>query len=164
MAEQTPLRVLVNISDKNKHWEQSWSASEDICPVALEVLEDNHLLKHIRQLKPRLLAKQKWETRAFLVFDISNTFYDPAMGHLLEKNKLPVSIIRLGQTVQAYPANLPTQNQVNRDIARAHNDNGINSLPPYRYGLHLRSTIIPQPTRPIITSLTSCALCSCQQI
>lgn len=51
MEEQTPLRVLVIISDKNKYWEQSWSASEDICRVALEVLEDNHLLEHIRQLK-----------------------------------------------------------------------------------------------------------------
>ena len=131
MSEQTPLRVLVIISDKNKYWDQSWSASEDACLVALEVLQDNHLLKHIRQLKPRLLAKQKWETRVFLVFGISNTSYNPAMGHLPEHNKLPVLIVRLGQTLLAYSANLPTQNQVNRDIARAHNDNGINSLPPF---------------------------------
>jgi hypothetical protein len=129
MAEQTPLRVLVIISTKNKHWEQSWSASEDTCLVALEVLEDNHLLKYSRQLKPKLLAKQKWGTRVFLVFDISNPSYDPATGHLPEQNKLPVSIVRLGQSVQAYPANPPTQNQVNRDIAQAHNANGIDSLP-----------------------------------
>jgi hypothetical protein len=125
MAEQTPLRVLVIISGKNKYWEQSWSASEDICRVALGVLEDKHLQKHIRQLKPRLLAKQKWGTRVFLVFDISDTSYDPALKHLPEQNKLPVSIVRLGQRVQAYPANLY------RDIARAHNDNGINGLPPF---------------------------------
>lgn len=53
------------------------------------------------------------------------------MSHLPEKNKLPVSIVRLGQTVPAYPANHPTQNQMNRDIARAHNDPGIDSLPPF---------------------------------
>lgn len=81
--------------------------------------------------KLQLLAKQKWATRLFLVFDISNTSYDAELGHLPEQNQLPVLIVRLGQKVQAYPASLPAQNRVNDDIARAHNDNGINSLPPF---------------------------------
>lgn len=134
MAEQKSLRVLVIISNLNEYWEQSWSASEDLLPVAFEVLKDNLLLKHTtydRRPQLRLLAKQKWATRVFLVFDISNTSYDPELGHLPEQNKLPVSIVRLGQKVQAYLANIPTQNKVNNDIARAHNDNGINSLPPF---------------------------------
>lgn len=95
MAEQHPLRVLVIVSDKNTYWDHSWSASEDTCLVALEVLEDNNLLEHTDQPQVRLLAKQKWGTRVFLVFDISNTCYDPVMGHLPAQNKLPVSIVRL---------------------------------------------------------------------
>jgi hypothetical protein len=79
----------------------------------------------------RLLAKEKWATRLFLVFDISNTSYDPATAHLPEQNKLPVAVVRLGKTVRAYSANPPVQNRVNKDIARAHNNNGINSLPPF---------------------------------
>lgn len=131
MAEQDPLRVLVIVLDKNTYWEQSWSASEDTCLVALEVLEDNNLLEHTDQPQVRLLAKQKWGTRVFLVFDISNTCYDPVMGHLPAQNNLPVSIVRLGQKTQAYPAGPQIQNRVNNDIAQAHNLNGPGSLPPF---------------------------------
>jgi len=131
MKEQKPHRVLVIISNENTHWEQSWSASEDTCLVALEILEENQLLKHIEKPKPRVLAKQKWGIRVFLIFDILNTSYDAAMGHLPEHNKLPVSIVRLGREVHAYPANPPIQNRVNKDIAEAHNYNGIGSLPPF---------------------------------
>lgn len=133
MVEQKPLRVLVIISNKNAYWEQSWSASEDLLPVTLQVLNNNHLLEHTYNLQTqtKLLVKHKWATHVFLVFDISNTSYDPKTGHLPEQNKLPVAIVRLGEKVQAYRANNPAQNKVNNDIARAHNDNGINSLPPF---------------------------------
>ncbi|KAL4894561.1 hypothetical protein BDV59DRAFT_12852 [Aspergillus ambiguus] len=133
MVEEKPLRVLVIISDKNAYWEQSWSSSEEILPAAYQVLEDNKLIHypHSHQPQTKLLAKQRWQTRVFLVFDIANTSYDPAVAHLPEHNKLSVVIVRLSQKVHAYPANPPTQDKVNNDIARVHNDNGINSFPPF---------------------------------
>lgn len=103
--EQRPLRVLVIVSNKNATlWERSWSASEDILPVALGALEENHLLSSnpTENLEMKLLAKQRWQTRVFLVFDISNTSYDAALGHLPEHNMLPVSIVHLSEKTQVY--------------------------------------------------------------
>ncbi|KAK9629779.1 hypothetical protein V6000_004827 [Aspergillus fumigatus] len=133
MVEQKPLRVLVIISDTNAYWEKSWSASEDLLPVAFEILQENCLVENTYNHWPkmRLLAKEKWATRVFLVFDISNTSYDPEVGHLPQQNNLPVAIVRLGATVQAYTAAIPVQNKINKDVARAHNNSGIKSLPPF---------------------------------
>lgn len=55
----------------------------------------------------KLLASQKWTSRIFLVFDISNSSYDPHKGQLPEQNNLPPVVVRLGggrggERVQAY--------------------------------------------------------------
>lgn len=133
MVEQKPLRVLVIISDTNTYQEKSWSASEDLLPVAFKILQENCLVENTynHQPKIRLLAKEKWVTCIFLVFNISNTSYNPKVGHLPQQNNLPVIIIQLGTTVQAYIAAIPVQNKINKDIARAHNNSGIKSLPPF---------------------------------
>ncbi|KAL5341327.1 hypothetical protein BJX70DRAFT_66063 [Aspergillus crustosus] len=137
MAKHNPQRILVTISNTNAYWEQAWSASKDILPIAIKVLQERDLLEGgpdiflQPDLKLKLLAKQKWTTRVFLVFDIGNLTYDPSLGHLPEQNQLPVLIVRLGRSVQAYKASPPAQNKVNRDIARAHNNHGIDSLPPF---------------------------------
>ncbi|KAI9035089.1 uncharacterized protein KD926_004635 [Aspergillus affinis] len=139
-----PLRVLIIIiSHKNAHWEQSMSAPEEILlPLAYRVLQESHLIQdppsnrnsNCNQPRPKmtLLAKRRWQTHIFLVLDISNPAYDPVTGHLPEHNNLPVAFVRLGQeTVHAYAANRPAQNKVNQDVARAHNDNGIGNFPPF---------------------------------
>lgn len=133
MVVDKPLRVLVIISNKNPYWAQSWSDSEEILPSTYQILKENNLMQGPSSHQPelRLLAKQRWQTRVFLVFDIANASYDPQTAHLPEQNNLPVAIVRLSQKVQAYQANPPTQNKVNNDIARVHNDNGINSVPPF---------------------------------
>ncbi|KAJ0413182.1 hypothetical protein BJY00DRAFT_68529 [Aspergillus carlsbadensis] len=150
MVEQKPQRVLVIISNNNEHWEQSWSASEDLLPIAFEILKSNHLLECTYKDQPelRLLAKQNWGTRVFLVFDISNTSYDPTIGHLPEHNKLPVAIVRLGKKNQAYPASPPVQNKVNRDTARVHNSSGVNSIPPFVTNYTTGSPFYPNPRDP----------------
>ncbi|KAE8150250.1 hypothetical protein BDV25DRAFT_172289 [Aspergillus avenaceus] len=150
MEEQKPLRVLVTISHKSTYWEQSWSASEDLLPVAFEVLKSNQLLRGSYSHQPtiKLLAKQRWATQLFLVFDIANTSYDPETGHLLEQNQLPVAIVRLGKTVQAYSAGPPVQNKINKDIARIHNHNGINSLPPFAVDYTIGPPLYTNPRDP----------------
>ncbi|BCS23088.1 uncharacterized protein APUU_31313S [Aspergillus puulaauensis] len=138
------------IASRSSYWEQSWSSSGQLLPTAVDILKCNHLLEgtYDRQPELKLLAKQKWETRVFLVFDISSSSYDPSQGHLPEQNKLPVAIFPLGDKVQAYTANPSAQNKVNRDVARAHNDNGINSLPPFATDYTCGSPFYPSPRDP----------------
>lgn len=133
MVDDKPLRVVVVISNKSTSWDQAWSASEETLPTAYQALLDNNLIHRPSGHAPlmRLLAKQRYQTRVFLVFDIDHTSYDPAVAHFPNENKLPVAIVRLSRKVQAYPANPPMQNRVNKDIAQEHNYHGINSVPPF---------------------------------
>lgn len=133
IVEQKPLQVLVIISDTNAYQEKSWSASEDLLPIAFKILQENCLVENTykHQPKMRLLAKEKQATHIFLVFNISNTSYDPEVGHLPQQNNLPVAIVQLDTIVQAYTAAIPVQNKINKDIARVHNNSGIKSLPPF---------------------------------
>ncbi|PGH01029.1 hypothetical protein GX51_05465 [Blastomyces parvus] len=113
MVEESPLRVLVTVSDKSAHWGQAWSASEELLPVAFRAVKSNCLLNRSYKHPPRarLLAKKRWLTHVFLVFDIANVAYDPEKGHLPDHNELPVVIVRFGKRIQAYRANQPTQKQ-----------------------------------------------------
>ncbi|KAJ5626709.1 hypothetical protein N7528_004136 [Penicillium herquei] len=134
MAEQKPTRVLVMISERNTtYWERAWSTPEDIILPALEVLQTKKLVDYTNSEQPefRLLAKQRWRTRVWLVFDISHTSYDASEGHLPEKNILPVLIVRLGKKSQAFSAEGPTRNQINEGVARLHNLTGPHSVPPF---------------------------------
>jgi hypothetical protein len=150
MVDQKPQRVLVIVSNNNEHWEQCWSSTEDLLPIAFEILKDNHLLECTYKIQPqlKLLAKQNWGTRVFLVFDISNTSYDPSLGHLPEHNNLPVTIVRLGKKTQAYSASPPVRNKVNGDIARVHNSSGVNSIPPFITDYTSGPPFYPSPRDP----------------
>ncbi|PTU18770.1 hypothetical protein P175DRAFT_0559597 [Aspergillus ochraceoroseus IBT 24754] len=107
--EDTPLRILVMVSRVNAFW------------GSLGLL--------LKTYSQKLFAR--WLAHVFLVFDIANTDYDPEKGHLADQNNLPVAIVRFGKHVQVYRASQPTQKQVNNDISRAHNLNGIGSIPPF---------------------------------
>ncbi|KKK17317.1 hypothetical protein AOCH_007726 [Aspergillus ochraceoroseus] len=108
--EDTPLRILVMVS---------------------RVKSNGFLNVSYKHPPMKLLAKRRWLAHVFLVFDIANTDYDPEKGHLADQNNLPVAIVRFGKHVQVYRASQPTQKQVNNDISRAHNLNGIGSIPPF---------------------------------
>ncbi|KAL4961377.1 uncharacterized protein BDV14DRAFT_126007 [Aspergillus stella-maris] len=150
MMERKPQRVLVIVSASNSYWEQSWSTSEDLLPIAFDILKDKNLLEGTYNDRPelKLLVKQKWATQVFLVFDISNTSYDPTLGHLPEQNRLPITIIRLGKRVQAYSANAPMENKVNSGVARVHNDNGVNSFPPFVTDYTIEPPLYSNPRDP----------------
>ncbi|KAF4760650.1 hypothetical protein HAV15_005125 [Penicillium sp. str.  len=83
------------------------------------------------QIKPSLVAAQKWRTRVFFVFDICHTAYDAKLGHLPEQNKLPVAVVHLSKKNTAYVANAWLSKRVNRDIALFHNANGFGAVPPF---------------------------------
>ena len=61
---------------------------------------------------------------------------------------LPVSIVRLSGKIKAYPANPQVQYEVNSDVARAHNDNGIDSLSHFVTDYNLGSPSYANPRDP----------------
>ena len=65
--EQKPQCVLVIVSNKSTHWNNSWSSSEELLPMAFDILKHNQLLEdaHDDQPELKLLAKQGWEIRSY---------------------------------------------------------------------------------------------------
>jgi hypothetical protein len=88
---QTAVRVLLIVSKTNSFWTQSWSSTEEILVAALSALRKSQLIKHHDDIEVplRILAKEKWDSRVFIIFDIFNFAYDPALGYLPEQNSLP---------------------------------------------------------------------------
>lgn len=95
--QKKPLFGSSSSSDKSVCWKDSWISSEAILPVAFQVLNDTQPLSPsgVDGFKIKLLAKTRYTTRVFLVFDISNTAYSPENGHQPQQNKLPVAIVSL---------------------------------------------------------------------
>lgn len=81
ISEETPLRVLVIISDKSVYWKESWISSEAILPVAFQVLSDTQILNSsgTHGSKMTLLAKTRRDTQPasflFLTFRITTSIY-----------------------------------------------------------------------------------------
>lgn len=99
-------------------------------------------------------------TRVFLVFDIANASYDTHKGHLPEENDSPIVIVRFGgssdgssrggEKVQAYAANGLTRKKANSDVARAHNDHGVDSFPPFKTHFTLGGPVCLDPRDPAL--------------
>lgn len=115
-------------------WSQSRSSTDDILLLALAALQENHLIQQqdYKTLPVNLLIKEHWRVRIFIVFDICNTEYDAALGHLPEHNTLPVLVVHFGKSgVRCRTAELGIQRRVNRETCEKHNLNGVDSGPPY---------------------------------
>jgi len=128
---QKAVRVLLIVSQSNPLWSQSWSSTEAILPSAIDILRQNQLIKQ-ESIETRLLIKQKWPLRVLIVFDICNNTYDADLGHLPEKNNLPVFVVHFyGKGRSAWRADLGMRQRVNEDTCEAHNLNGKDGSPPY---------------------------------
>jgi hypothetical protein len=75
------------------------------------------------------LAKEKWDLRGFIVFDMFNDGYDPDKAHLEEQNNL--SVISVFQNERVSVAGKPLAEKVNKDIRDLHNSTGLGSRPPF---------------------------------
>jgi hypothetical protein len=101
----------------------------------MEALKEANLIKprYNEELKPRLLVKQKWGLRNLIVFDIWHDTYDPMLGHLSERNHLPVLVVHFngrGHTkVRAAEPGL--QRRINQETSDIHNLHGKDARPPY---------------------------------
>lgn len=126
-------RVLIIVSRRSPHWQKAWTYSEELIPTALRILRDMHLIPPDTPNDPSaitFLAKERWDSRIFLVFDMFHDTYDPGKAHLSGQNNLLVLSVSLGQRESASIAGRPMQNKVNSDIRALHNATGLGRRPP----------------------------------
>jgi len=129
---QTAVRVLLIVSKANPLWTQSWSPTEEAVAAARETLRERRLIQDKTEAPLRLLAKEKWGNRVFIIFDMFNLEYDPALGHLLEHNSLPVLVAQFsGKGVHTRIAEEGLRRRVNRETCEIHNRHGPDCVPPY---------------------------------
>ncbi|KAJ5578736.1 uncharacterized protein N7459_007700 [Penicillium hispanicum] len=133
MAQPGPLRVLVIVSQRSKLIAKARDSPQDILPLAVQLLKKNNIPRPepTISIEPRLLAVQQWRTRAFIVFDIDHADYDATLGHLPERNQLPVVVAYFSKNKAAYKANPWLSRRVNHDVAMLHNANGFDAVPPF---------------------------------
>ena len=116
-------------------WSELWTSTEEYLPRAISILQEQGLLEYqdLTNLPFRLLLKQKWHLRLFIVFDICNQDYDAATSHLPSQNRLPVAIVQYGKghRVFASTATPDTAQRVNYETGEIHNLTGMDSLPPF---------------------------------
>jgi hypothetical protein len=145
-----PMRVFVKVSKESPYFDFAWTRHNDLILAVVKVLEEKDIIcKDTRNDSSSFLAVavDRYNTRVFFVFDINNLEYNFDEAHLEGKNDLPVVIVSLSQKGNhAYPAAAPLMDQVNREIRRLYNLNGIyGKLPFYEDHANGGQPSYPQP-------------------
>jgi hypothetical protein len=133
-SERAAKRVLIVVSRKSPHWIKAWTSSEELIVSAIEVMLEKQLIPSDTRDDPStitFLAKERWDWRTFVVFDMFHDAYDPDSAHLPGHNDLPVISAFFGQKVSASIAGRPMENKVNSDLRALHNVTGLGSRPPF---------------------------------
>ncbi len=90
-------------------------------PIALKALRENQLIQEQEGIEVtlELLVKQKWHLRVLIVFDIFNDDYDAGLGHLPERNNLPVFSVHISDKgASARVADEGMRQRVNRETCK----------------------------------------------
>ncbi|KIH88781.1 hypothetical protein SPBR_09011 [Sporothrix brasiliensis 5110] len=128
-------RVVVVVSRKSRYWATAWASSEGLIAVAFRLLQVERLIPSDAQNNPStvtFIAKERWDLRTYLVFDIFHDTYNADEAHIPGRNDLPVISVFLGEKKEsAGIAGRPTANKVNTDIRALHNSTGPGSRPPF---------------------------------
>jgi hypothetical protein len=129
----TPIRVLINISRKSSYWSEAWQSTEDVIIAALKLMIEHEVVEADAQMSYLFLARERWNKRVFIVFDIFNDRYDAATAHLPGQNDLPVTMVLLSERQKSVSCSPGTQinNKVNKDIRDIHDSMGQGSKPPF---------------------------------
>ena len=127
-----PVRVLVIVRPGSSVWSTAWTLPDSVVSASISQLKRSHLLPAFHDEIPRtLLAQQRYHRFIHIVFDIFHQSYDAALGHLPKSNILPVLVVTFERTDHAQQAQSKLSKLVNTEIAKAHNLNGIDSMPPF---------------------------------
>lgn len=127
-------RVVIIVSKRSPHWLKAWASAEEMVTIALRLMQEQQLIPPGVQDHPstiRVLAKERWDLRTFIVFDIFHDTYNPDTAHLPGQNDLPVISVFLGKNESVTVAGPQLMNKVNGDIRAIHNATGPGSRPPF---------------------------------
>ncbi|KND93255.1 hypothetical protein TOPH_02395 [Tolypocladium ophioglossoides CBS 100239] len=133
-GSKAPKRVLVVVSPKSPHWHAAWDSSDELVAVAFALLQQTQLIPQDAQNDSstvRLLAKERWDVRRFLVFDLFHKTYNADTAHQADQDDLPVISVFFGKKESISAAGRPMANKVNADIRAIHNSTGLGSRPPF---------------------------------
>ena len=111
-VESVAKRVLVVVSRKSPHWSKAWNSSQELVAIALRIMQNTHLVAPNVDDDPSaitFLAKERWDSRIFIVFDIFHNTCDSEKAHLVGQNDLPVISVFLGQKESASTAGRPLE-------------------------------------------------------
>ncbi|PSN59585.1 hypothetical protein BS50DRAFT_626545 [Corynespora cassiicola Philippines] len=125
-------RIFVSISNKSIHWSRAWNYSDEVVEKAVARVTTNSAALCSADAPPqiRILVKERWTSRLWIVFDIFNKEYDPGQAHLPGVNDLPVIIVSFGENDIVSTSKL-LEDQVNDSIRQAHDNHGVGSEPPF---------------------------------
>jgi hypothetical protein len=93
-------RVLILVSRRSPHWVAAWDSSEELVTIALNILEEKGFIPSDvgnSHSAIRFLAKERWDVRTFIVFDIFHDTYNPDKAHLAGQDNLPVILAPLAR-------------------------------------------------------------------
>lgn len=122
------------VSRNSPDWQSAWEATEALVVMALRLLQEKQLIpRNVQDLTAdiRVMAKERWGLRTFIVFDMFHYTYNPDTAHLPGQDDLPVISVYVGKSASASMAGTPTKNKVNSDIRAIHNATGPGSRPPF---------------------------------
>lgn len=127
-------RVLIMVSRRSPQWENAWTSPEELIAIALRLAQESGLLPQCVQEDPsaiRFVAKERWDGRTFIVFDVHHDTYGPDRAHMHGQDNLPVIEVYLSRREIARMAGNPTANKVNGDVRALHDATGPGSRPPF---------------------------------
>jgi hypothetical protein len=127
-------RVAIIVSKRSPHWLKAWASSDEVIAIALKLVHEEGLIEFDAQNDAsavRVLAKERWDLRTYIVFDVFHHTYEPDNAHLRGQNDLPVISVFLGAKECASVAATPMANKVNKDIRTIHDATGPGSRPPF---------------------------------
>lgn len=129
-----PQRIVVSISRRSSYWSTARESSEEVISYVLRLLGEDDLVldKYDDPASCLFLAKERWDQRTYIIFDIFHTSYEPDTAHLPDRNSPPVTLIHLGRTgKKVHAAPVPITKKVNRKHEEIHNLTGLGSRPPF---------------------------------
>ncbi|KAM4060968.1 hypothetical protein HRG_012927 [Hirsutella rhossiliensis] len=127
-------RILVSVSSKSPCWPRAWAYPEEIIAVALSLVKEDNLISSDKYNDPSqclFLAKERWDGRVFIVFDVFHDAYNPDSAHLPGQNDLPVTLVHLSRRNKVNVAPTPVMRKLNRELEELHNSTGLESRPPF---------------------------------
>lgn len=132
LANNVAQLVFVSILVRSGYWLRAWDHSEEVINAAVVCIKDNGAAVFSADMPPRLrmLVKERWTKRLWIVFDIFNDAYDPDKAHLLKMNDLPVIMVSLSEKDVITISKL-IEGKVNDSVREAHDVHGVGSRPPF---------------------------------